>query len=52
MEIRQLQKVPEHLEHGFVFPVRDEELVCANCGFEVNDHEAYAYHTKLCSIPA
>jgi len=48
----QLQEVPETPECGVDFPVQDEDFVCANCGFELTDHEAYEYHIKLCSIPA
>jgi hypothetical protein len=30
----------------------NDEFVCANYGFWATNHEAYAYHVKLCSIPA
>jgi len=30
----------------------DESLTCGNCGFESENETRYAYHAKLCAIPA
>jgi len=27
-------------------------LTCGNCGFESENEDRYAYHVKLCAIPA
>jgi hypothetical protein len=33
-------------------PFSNDELICANCGYWAVNDEGYAYHTRLCAVPA
>ena len=52
MEIAQIERNGT-IEFGRVAEeLQNEEFVCANCGYSAINRESYAYHAKLCAIPA